>query len=313
MTATLPSIGHVPILVATVACMSFTVVYLAGFYVFVDIRTGGTGRSRNEPKVIVARCKAVIISSILTAALVWLILRLYGAWPDSLSIVDQVHSLLWILGVIPPSSLLALLNVITLPIVLTASLFLGPLSLMYLDSSLIFQSNFSFERDVRQTFMSLEGLRNYVIGPLTEEFVFRACVIALLKFSGYSDMYLVFASSLYFGLAHLHHAWEKYHDYGANARALKAALLQSGFQFLYTTVFGWYVSWIFIRTDSIVAPTLCHTFCNIMGFPDVNAIKDYKPIIQRVLWCLFFSGIILFALLMKPLTDPSLYNSSVYI
>jgi hypothetical protein len=85
MTATLPSIGQVPMLVATLACMSFTIVYLAGFYVFVDIRTGGTGRSRNEPKVIVARCKAVIISSIITAFLVWLILRLYGAWPDSVS------------------------------------------------------------------------------------------------------------------------------------------------------------------------------------------------------------------------------------
>lgn len=37
-------------------------------------------------------------------------------------------------------------------------------------------------------------------GPLTEEFVFRACVIALLHFAGYSNMYLVFASSLYFGI-----------------------------------------------------------------------------------------------------------------
>lgn len=85
MTATLPGIGHVPMLVASLACMSFTVIYLTGFYVFVDIRTGGTGRSRNQPKVILARCKAVMVSSVITAALVWYLLSVYGAWADVVS------------------------------------------------------------------------------------------------------------------------------------------------------------------------------------------------------------------------------------
>lgn len=88
MTATLPSIGHVPMLVATLACMSFTIIYLAGFYVFVDIRTGGTGRSRNEPMVILARCKAVLTSSVITIALVWILLNVYGAWPDTVSFLS---------------------------------------------------------------------------------------------------------------------------------------------------------------------------------------------------------------------------------
>ncbi|GAB5590005.1 CAAX prenyl protease [Umbelopsis nana] len=217
-------------LVATLACMGFTIIYLAGFYVFVDIRTGGTGRSRNEPMVILARCKAVLTSSVITIALVWILLNVYGAWPDTISLMDQFRSLLWILGVLPPTSLMALINVILLPLALTAILFLGPLFLMYLDQDLIFQANCNFKRDIIDAALSLEGMRNYIVGPLTEEVVFRACVIALLKFAGYSKMYLVFASSLYFGIAHLHHAWEKYHDYGANARALKTALLQSGKQ-----------------------------------------------------------------------------------
>jgi hypothetical protein len=85
MTATLPGIGHIPMLVASLACMSFTLIYLTGFYVFVDIRTGGTGRSRNQPKVILARCKAVMVSSVITAALVWSLLRVYGAWADVVS------------------------------------------------------------------------------------------------------------------------------------------------------------------------------------------------------------------------------------
>lgn len=154
--------------------------------------------------------------------------------------MDQFHTLLWVLGVLPPSSLLALINLVIIPVVLTATLFLGPLSLLYLERNLIFQTNCDFRRDVIDIMLSLEGMRNYIVvckrkgwggigrwctirspsytsrlallglshltetilfkGPLTEEFVFRACVIALLHFAGYSNMYLVFASSLYFGI-----------------------------------------------------------------------------------------------------------------
>ncbi|KAJ2957469.1 hypothetical protein NQZ79_g6824 [Umbelopsis isabellina] len=333
MPTVLPSIGYIPKPVAAVVCVGFTLIYLAGFYVFVNIRTGKTGLSRNDPKVILARFKAVTVSSITAATVVWLLLNRYGAWEENTIGLDQIHSLLSILGVLTPSSIAATINVLVLPLLLTASLFLGPLSILYMEQCLIFQYHFDFKRDVLQTVSSLEGLRNYIVGPLTEEFVFRACVIAVLKFSGYSTNYLIFASSLYFGLAHLHHAWETYHSYGANAKALKTALLQSGFQFVYTTVFGWYVSWIFIRTDSVWAPTICHTFCNIMGFPDIGAISSFRPRTQKgkavilivqtkyilnnsinpVLWSLFFVGIIMFALLMNPLTSPKLYDSSIYM
>jgi hypothetical protein len=77
--------------------------------------------------------------------------------------MDQFRSLLWILGVLPPTSLMALINVILLPLALTAILFLGPLSLMYLDQDLIFQANCNFKRDIIDAALSLEGMRNYIV------------------------------------------------------------------------------------------------------------------------------------------------------
>jgi len=38
-------------------------------------------------------------------------------------------------------------------------------------------------------------------------------------------------------------------------------------QFTYTTLFGWYASYLFITTKTIWAPIAAHTFCNVMGLP----------------------------------------------
>ena len=77
--------------------------------------------------------------------------------------MDQFHTLLWVLGVLPPSSLLALINLVIIPVVLTATLFLGPLSLLYLERNLIFQTNCDFRHDVIDIMLSLEGMRNYIV------------------------------------------------------------------------------------------------------------------------------------------------------
>lgn len=83
--------------------------------------------------------------------------------PKQISTLDQFHSLLWVLGVLPPSSLLALINLVIIPVLLTATLFLGPLSLLYLERNLIFQTNCDFRRDVIDVMFSLEGMRNYIV------------------------------------------------------------------------------------------------------------------------------------------------------
>lgn len=39
-------------------------------------------------------------------------------------------------------------------------------------------------------------------------------------------------------------------------------------QYTYTTVFGWYVTWLLLRTGSLAPPILVHAFCNWLGMPD---------------------------------------------
>lgn len=63
-------------------------------------------------------------------------------------------------------------------------------------------------------------------------------------------------------------------------QALKNALLTSSFQFVYTTLFGWYASYLFLKTGHLAPPVLSHSFCNIMGFPDFSGI-NHRSSLQK--------------------------------
>ncbi len=67
--------------------------------------------------------------------------------------------------------------------------------------------------------------------PITEEIVFRACVLAVYLLSPQlvsSKMGLAFITPLNFGVAHLHHARDTYNRYyGRTGAALKRAIMVS--------------------------------------------------------------------------------------
>ena len=46
-----------------------------------------------------------------------------------------------------------------------------------------------------------------------------------------------------------------------------AAVFRSLFQFTYTTLFGWYAAFLYLRTGSLPGVILAHSFCNWMGLP----------------------------------------------
>ncbi|KAK1323699.1 CAAX prenyl protease 2 [Acorus calamus] len=50
--------------------------------------------------------------------------------------------------------------------------------------------------------------RTYIVAPLTEEIVFRSCMIPLLLCGGFKTYKIIFFSPVFFSLAHLHHFWE---------------------------------------------------------------------------------------------------------
>ena len=129
--------------------------------------------------------------------------------------------------------------------------------------------------------------------------MFRSTILAASLLGGLSTRALVFGTPLWFGIAHAHHALEVWRQGGKTTQAAIQASAGCGefllielttgrfgigsgsgigqndgdaervliivFQLSYTTLFGWYASYLFLRTGSVIPPLLSHVFCNIMG------------------------------------------------
>ncbi|XP_053224208.1 CAAX prenyl protease 2 isoform X2 [Podarcis raffonei] len=103
--------------------------------------------------------------------------------------------------------------------------------------------------------------------------------------------------------AHFHHVIEQLRFRQGSTASI---FLSAVFQFSYTAVFGTYTAFIFIRTGHLIGPVLCHSFCNYVGFPAVGAALDHP---QRCLVVFFYLlGVILFLLLLHPMTDPTFFG-----
>lgn len=141
--------------------------------------------------------------------------------------------------------------------------------------------------------------RNFLVAPLTEELVFRACMIPLLLCGGFKINTIIFLCPVFFSLAHLNHLMEIYS--AQNFSLLKASMIV-GLQLGYTVVFGWYASFLFIRTGHLAAPLIAHIFCNYMGLPVLFARN------RGLVSVAFVAGMAAFLWLLFPITRPDLYN-----
>ncbi|XP_076912030.1 CAAX prenyl protease 2-like [Bidens hawaiensis] len=141
--------------------------------------------------------------------------------------------------------------------------------------------------------------RIYIVAPLTEELVFRACMISLLLCGGFKPYSVILLSPVLFSLAHLNHLLEFYMQ--QDTSLLRASMIV-GFQLGYTVIFGSYASFLFVRTGHIAAPLVSHMFCNIMGLPAFFSRRTWLVSVG------FVAGVISFVYLLFPLTSPALYN-----
>uniref|UniRef100_H2ZDD5 CAAX prenyl protease 2 n=1 Tax=Ciona savignyi TaxID=51511 RepID=H2ZDD5_CIOSA len=118
----------------------------------------------------------------------------------------------------------------------------------------------------------------------------------------------IFLAPWFFGLAHIHHAYEQYKTGYHSFRAITVSTL---FQASYTTVFGILSSFIFLRTGHLTSAFVSHSLCNIMGFPEFELALSHR---RRTLVCFcFVLGLVLFLISLYPLTDPSIYNNTLYM
>jgi prenyl protein peptidase len=92
------------------------------------------------------------------------------------------------------------------------------------------------------------------------------------------------------------------------------ALVSVAFQFSFTFLFGVLVSVVYLRTGRLVGAVLAHSFCNLVGVPNLRPLvsRDTPPR-QRILFIGgYLAGVALFAALLAPLTDPHYFGSRLY-
>ncbi|KAF8184229.1 hypothetical protein BJ912DRAFT_905692 [Pholiota molesta] len=235
-----------------------------------DAGQNSTKGTRDDPDIVRARLLAVSVATVVCCAgvfsnldLTWdaTILRLGLTFlPDSSPSFPSLP---------PLSSLVPTISHHLLPHLVVPILFFGPLFACFLAEELPGQRRWRWHTKVTQRFCAVHGLRNYVIGPITEELVFRACVLSVCHMAGANSGKMIGFAPLSFGLAHVHHGYEMFHLYGGNAKAAQQAAFNTLFQLTYTTLFGSLASFLFLRTGSVLPPVSAHVFCNIMGFPDL--------------------------------------------
>lgn len=157
----------------------------------------------------------------------------------------------------------------------TALIDKSPLHLNFSGSRHLLAAVFLFSGPILQKIKSrdmfypfdLRFLRNYVVGPIVEEIVFRCCMSELLLYSKYQKPFIIIFTSLLFGIAHIHH-----HIVFPNA-------LFAIVQFGYTFLFGLFASFVYLDSPderSFLIPVFIHAFCNYMELPDFeSAIRDF--------------------------------------
>ncbi|XP_061361934.1 CAAX prenyl protease 2 [Gastrolobium bilobum] len=144
--------------------------------------------------------------------------------------------------------------------------------------------------------------RNYIVAPLTEELVFRACMIPLLLCGGFKTYSVILLCPIFFSLAHLNHFME---IYAKQNYRIKKAVMVIGLQLGYTVIFGSYASFLFIRTGHLIAPLVAHIYCNFMGLPVLYSSRSGIVSVAVIL------GFLGFLWLLSPMTGPDLYNDRI--
>ncbi|RUS71545.1 hypothetical protein EGW08_020685 [Elysia chlorotica] len=276
---------------AILLCLFFAVLYVGSLYIW---RESTKNKSRDHPDVIKRRFLSVALVCLTVPLLLWMV--------STKSESVQANSIFGWLGI----RFWGLVPAFIFPLLLTMILFLGPLSLHYMDGV------FSLYLEAKYWTNSIKNyvwLRNHVVAPLSEELIFRACMLPLLLPS-LGVTWSIVLCPLFFGVAHFHHMIEKVVQ---GQQEVAESFKQSLFQLGYTTVFGAYSAFLFLRTGHLMAPVIAHAFCNHMGFPSFGEVMGYQQTTRHKLMGLFVLGLISWICVLYPFTTPWLFSNNIYV
>lgn len=311
-----PDPVRLPIWKASLYSLLLTFIYVGVLYIKKSTRPSAQVK-RDDPHVVKSRITIISIASLVSViALVPFLLTtvngIYGSYSEAWASLRIFWG--WPLQSVSVPDILFLVARLALDVVkgllLTTVLFIGPLAdFLYFSHqeksyTLGYGPTYATVRivirDIKSGLSDIYGIRNYIVGPATEEIVFRAGVIALFLAAPVSESFLVFVTPLFFGIGHLHHAWELVVD--EIEYSPQFIIFRTLFQFCFTTIFGWYASFLFLRFGSVWPCLAVHTFCNALGPPNFGHIG--KSMAQTWVYrSLLLLGIIGFSQLLLPLTS----------
>ncbi|WWC85624.1 uncharacterized protein L201_000489 [Kwoniella dendrophila CBS 6074] len=263
-----------------------------------DIGYEGNGPkpgSRDHPETMKRRMIAVIISTTLSLSSVYLTIKSLAKYSGNRSSIIQSLTLLGLR--LPNNNDNSKLLYQILPWTLAPILMTGPLFAMLLDDDLPLIGNRYHGEGLLQKLgrgyreFGLMELRNYAVGPITEELVFRSSILSVSILGGLSFSSMVFGTPLWFGIAHAHHALETFRKNGSTKHAAIHAILGCLFQLSYTTLFGWFASYLYLRTGSVLPPLTSHIFCNVMGIYLPSTAIARQPKRRYLIWGSYLAGI----------------------
>lgn len=244
------------------------------FAIHVSVPSNIKERARDDPIVIKFRLKRVTMICSGWILLLPLILKLWGGYNSK---TEVIRSLGLLPGLTKSRSLKSDLEAVGYTVVQFCILFIGPI-LEYARGAWCKETSIS--RDFRDSFILFEGFRNYVFAPLTEELIYRSVVLTLMYPTHITTSTLLL-TPLFFGLAHIHHAYALVKD-GRNS--FSNIIIATFFQAFYTTLFGILSNYVFLRSKhNLSCSVLAHTICNLNGIPEISVKGGRWTKVYRVL------------------------------
>ena len=260
---------------AVSSCIFVTILFVSSLY-FVD-----TGLSRDHSLTVRWRIYATITVCILTFIFFYFLLLLQ----DGISFLGYLD----LLGIRARGLILGT----TCPCALVLILYTGYLVQWLTEAG--WRQKLSFSRTDLM-------LRDYLIAPFSEEFIFRACMLAVLCLA-MEPYRAVFVPPVLFGLAHLHHLMEWYR--GRKSVTFAQVCASTLLQLTYTSLFGLFSAFVFVRSRHLLGVVLAHSLCNVLGLPPLDEVKycAWKKLVALA----YVLGLLLFLFFLFPLTNSQLF------
>jgi len=138
------------------------------------------------------------------------------------------------------------------------------------------------------------ALKNLIVAPLFEEFIYRVCLINMFMESGaLTEFQAVLVLPMFFAISHVHHVFRLRKEEQISKRK---ALMMCAFQVMYTQIFGLYSGLVYVRTGSIWPAFALHSQCNYFGFPSFSSFfnRNFKLTDRITTGVLYAFGVFLF-------------------